>query len=416
MENFEINFKQIDQIEKITLEEKNFRIKNLNLFKTAGFPSKKFEDWKFTDFRKIVDNNFVKLDTKKVTSDFKKTALLKNFDHNYIILVNGSLHSNNFDHEDKSMIKINSYDNNVNYELSENPLICLNHALAENGFSLEVLENYKFNKTLVIYNFFTKDVKDKILNNKNKIKVKKNSELHIIEYTVNESNYKFINNVYEDLVLEQNSKLKNLYIQSKGSEGFFHKYSKSKLSENSDYVNLIFSSGLRFNKLDIECDLIGKNCSCNILSALFLSKNEHQEIKTRINHLVPDCKSYQRVKQVLDSESKGIFQGKVYVKDVAQKTNAYQLSKALLLHDDAEFNSKPELEIYADDVNCSHGSTSGSIDEDSLHYLMTRGLNRKESINLLIKGFLNDVVEFIKNPKIKEFVANKLEDQVNGHK
>ena len=416
MENFEINFKQIDQIKKITFEEKNFRIKNLELFNTAGFPSKKFEDWKFTDFRKIVDNNFNKLDTKKVTSDFKKAELLKNFDHNYIILVNGSLHSNNFDHEEKSKIKISSYDNNINYELSENPLICLNHALAENGYSLEVEENYKFNKTLVIYNFFTNNIKDKILNNKNKIKVKKISELHIIEYTINESKHKFINNVYEDLVLEKNSKLKNLYIQSKRSEGFFHKYLKSKLSENSDYVNLIFSSGLRFNKLDIECDLIGKNCSCNILSALFLNKNEHQEIKTRINHLVPDCKSYQRVKKVLDSESKGIFQGKIYVKDEAQKTNAYQSSKALLLHDDAEFNSKPELEIYADDVKCSHGSTSGSIDEDSLHYLMTRGLNRKESTNLLIKGFLNDVVEFIKNPKIKEFVENKLEEQINGHK
>jgi len=169
MENFEINFKQIDQIKKITLEEKNFRIKNLELFNTAGFPSKKFEDWKFTDFRKIVDNNFNKLDTKKVTSDFKKTELLKNFDHNYIILVNGSLHSNNFDHEEKSKIKISSYDNNINYELTENPLICLNHALAESGYSLEVEENYKFNKTLVIYNFFTNEVKDKILNNKNKI-------------------------------------------------------------------------------------------------------------------------------------------------------------------------------------------------------------------------------------------------------
>ena len=416
MENFQIDSKQIDKIKKITLEEKNFRIKNLELFKTAGFPNKKFEDWKFTDFRRIVDNNFKKLDTEKVTSDFKKTELLKNFEHNYIILVNGSLHSNNFDHEEKSKIKISSYDNNINYELTENPLICLNHALAENGYSLEVEENYKFNKTLVIYNFFTNEIKDKILNNKNKIKVKENSEIHIIEYTINESKYKFINNVYEDLVLGKNSKLKNLSIQSKRSEGFFHKYLKNKLSENSDYVNLIFSSGLRFNKLDIECDLIGKNCSCNILSALFLNKNEHQEIKTRINHLVPDCKSYQRVKKVLDSESKGIFQGKIYVKDEAQKTNAYQLSKALLLHEDAEFNSKPELEIYADDVKCSHGSTSGSIDEDSLHYLMTRGLNRKESTNLLIKGFLNDVVEFIKNPEIKEFVENKLEEQVNGHK
>ena len=116
MENFEINFKQIDQIKKITLEEKNFRIKNLELFNTVGFPSKKFEDWKFTDFRQIVDNNFNKLDTKKVTSDFKKTELLKNFDHNYIILVNGSLHSYNFDHEEKSKIKISSYDNNINYD------------------------------------------------------------------------------------------------------------------------------------------------------------------------------------------------------------------------------------------------------------------------------------------------------------
>ena len=414
MENFEINFKQIDQIKKITLEEKNFRIKNLELFNTAGFPSKKFEDWKFTDFRKVVDNNFNQLDTKKVTSDFKKTELLKNFDHNYIILVNGSLHSYNFDHEEKSKIKISSYDNNINYELSENPLICLNHALAENGYSLEVEENYKFNKTLVIYNSFTNETKDKILNNKNKIKVKKNSELHIIEYTINESKSKFINNVCENIILEKNSTLKNICIQSNKSDGFFHKFLKNKLSLNSDYSSLIFSSGLKFNKLDIECDLIEENCRCNILSALFLKQNEHQEIKTLVNHLAPNCESNQKVKIVLSSESKGVYQGKIYVKDIAQKTDAYQLSKALLLDDNAEFNSKPELEIYADDVKCSHGSSSGNIDQDSLHYLMTRGLSRNDSIKLLIKGFLNDVIEFIKSPPIKKFIETKLEQQIDG--
>jgi Fe-S cluster assembly protein SufD len=187
------------------------------------------------------------------------------------------------------------------------------------------------------------------------------------------------------------------------------------LSLNTDYSNLIFSSGLKFNKLDIECDLIEENCKCNILSALFLNKNEHQEIKTLVNHLAPNCKSNQKVKNVLSSESKGVYQGKIYVKDIAQKTDAYQLSKALLLDDNAEFNSKPELEIYADDVKCSHGSTSGSIDEDSLHYLMTRGLNRKDSTKLLIKGFLCDIIEFIKNPAVKKFVESKLDQQVNGH-
>ena len=147
---------------------------------------------------------------------------------------------------------------------------------------------------------------------------------------------------------------------------------------------------------------------------LFLNKNEHQEIKTLVNHLAPNCKSNQKVKNVLSSESKGVYQGKIYVKDIAQKTDAYQLSKALLLDDNAEFNSKPELEIYADDVKCSHGSSSGNIDQDSLHYLMTRGLSRNDSIKLLIKGFLNDVIEFIKSPSIKKFIETKLEQQIDG--
>ena len=414
-ENFQINPKEIDKIKKISSEEKNFRIKNLEFFKAAGFPNKRYEDWKFSDFKNIINSNFDELDTENVSYNIKKINLLKHFNHNYVFLVNGDLHSSNFDHEDKNKIKIGSYDKNLGNEISKNPLVSLNHALAANGFSLEIEDNYKFKKVLVIYNFFTKNLKNKILNNKNKLKLNKNSELHIIEYTINESKSKFINNSYENIVLEENSKLKNLHIQSNKSDGFFHKFLKSKLCSNSNYSNFIFSSGLKFNKLDIECNLVGENANCSIFSGLFLKKNEHQEIKTCINHLSPNCKSYQKVKKVLNAESKGIFQGKIYVKDVAQRTDAYQLSKALLLNDNAEFNSKPELEIYADDVKCSHGSTSGSIDENSLHYLMTRGLNRQISMKLLIKGFLNDIVELIRSPSIKKFVEDKLEEQVNEY-
>ena len=120
-------------------------------------------------------------------------------------------------------------------------------------------------------------------------------------------------------------------------------------------------------------------------------------------------------KKVLNSESTGVYQGKVYVKDIAQKTNAYQLSKALLLDENSEFDSKPELEIYADDVKCSHGSTSGNIDEDSLYYLMSRGLNRKESTQLLIKGFLDEVVESINDSTIEKYIQLKLQEQIDGY-
>ena len=415
MQNFEIKSTQIDKIKKITTKEKSFRIKNLEFFKATGFPNKKLEDWKFSDFKDIVDKNFKELDIKKVSSNIKKIDLLRDFEHNYILLLNGNLHSSNFDHEDKNKITLNPYDKSIDYKISKNPLVCLNHALAENGYSLEIDKGYKFNKVLVIYNLFTKDIKNKILNNKNKIKINEKSELHIIEYTINESKSKFINNVYESIILEKNSKLKSLFIQNNKSDGFFYKFLKNKLSLNSEYLNLIFSSGLKFNKLDIECDLVEENSRCNILSALFLKENEHQEIKTLINHLAPNCKSNQKVKNVLSSNSKGVYQGKIYVKDIAQKTDAYQLSKALLLDDNTEFNSKPELEIYADDVKCSHGSTSGNIDHDSLHYLMTRGLNREDSTKLLIKGFLSDVIEFIKNSKIKKFVESMFEKQINEH-
>ena len=415
LQNFQINSEKIDKIKKITAKEKDFRIKNLEFFQNTGFPNKRQEDWKFSDFQNIVNTNFDELKAENVFSRINKINLLKDFDHNYIFLANGNLHTSNFDHEEKNKIKIKPYKSNLNYQLSKNPLVCLNHALAEGGYSLEVEENYKFKKVLIIYNFFTKDIKNKILNSKNEIKIKKNAELHIIEYTINESRSKFINNSYENIILGENSKFRNLYLQNSKSDGFFYKFLKNNLSFNSDYLCFIFSSGPKFNKLDLELDMLDEKSSCKVLSALFLNKKEHHEIRTRVNHLAPNCKSYQKIKNVLNSGSRGIFQGKIHVKDVAQKTDAYQLSKALLLTDDAEFDSKPELEIYADDVKCSHGSTSGSIDEDSMYYLMTRGLNRKESTKLLVKGFLNDIVEYIKNPLIKKFVEKKLKEQIHEY-
>ena len=235
MQNFEINSNQIDQIKKISKEEKSFRIKNLELFKNSGFPNKQLEDWKFSDFNDIINKNFEKLDAKKIYSNINKINLLKDFEHNYIILINGNLHSSNFDYEEKNKIKINSYDKSIDFKINKNPLVCLNHALADDGYSLEIEKNYKFKKILVIYNFFTSDIKNKILNNKNKIKVSENSELHILEYTVNESKFKFINNVYENIVLEKNSKFKNLFVENNKSDGFFYKFIKNKLFFNSDY-------------------------------------------------------------------------------------------------------------------------------------------------------------------------------------
>ena len=127
---------------------------------------------------------------------------------------------------------------------------------------------------------------------------------------------------------------------------------------------------------------------------------------TTINHLTENTKSYQLIKSVLEESSKAVYQGKIFVNPEAQKTDGYQLSKAILLDETSEFNAKPELEIYADDVKCSHGSASGNLDENSIFYLMSRGLNYQQSRELLINGFLIDVIEKITDQEIKDLIKN----------
>ena len=416
IENFKISLKEIDKINLINQDDKNYRIKNLEFFNQKGFPTKKDEDWKFSDLREIFSQNFKKIDINDTQPEENKFRLIKDFDHNYILLINGRLIRSDFKFEDKNKIKITGYkEENFSREKSNNPLICLNNALSNEGYNLLIEKDYKFEKVLIIYNLFSEDLSEKILNNKNKITVNKNSELHTIEYTINRSKNKFFNNTYENIILNENAKFKNISIQAGRSEGYFHKFLNGSIKSDSTYSSFIFSSGLKFNKQDIKINLEGKNSDCEIKSALFLNKEDHQEIKTLVNHLVPNCKSFQKIKSVLDSNAKGVYQGKIFVKDIAQKTNAYQLSKALLISENSEFDSKPELEIYADDVKCSHGSTSGNVDENSIHYLMTRGLTKKEAMQLLINGFLQEIISEIKSDTIKKFVENKLEFQVYGY-
>ena len=415
MLNFKINSDEIDKIGSFSKEEKNFRLKNLDYFNDIGFPNKKNEDWKFSDLKAIVSENFSKLDIQFSKSKKQKVDFIKDFEHNFIVIVNGELTISDFRYEEKSNITLKSFSNdNYSNKKESNPLINLNHALSNKGFFLEVKENYKFKKILVIYYLFTEDLDENILNSKNKIKIGKNSELHLLEYLVNDSKKNFFNNVHEDIILENSAILKNIYLQNNKSSGYFHKYSKNKLFTGSNYSYFIFPAGLKFNKLDLEFDLEGERSEFNLQSASFLNDNEHQEIKTRVNHFFPNCKSYQKVKNVLNNESKGVYQGKIFVKDLAQKTDAYQLSKAILLSDRSEFDSKPELEIYADDVKCSHGSTSGSLDKDSIHYLMTRGLSKKESTKLLVNGFLNEIADSIKSDSIRNFIKAKLEEQLTN--
>ncbi len=404
----------LDKISNFSEKDSLERKKNLKLFLDSGLPNKKDEDWKFTDLNLIIKKNFKNISNNQEFTFEKEAEFIKDFEHNYIILVNGAFKLSDMSFEETEKVKIdnlNSFEE-FNYQ-SINNLHSLNKALSVGGFNLEIKENYKCKKPIVIYNYFTSNLDNKIINNSNKIKLHQNSELTLIEYNIC-GNSKFLKNTFEKIKIERDAVFKNISIQKTKTNGFFYKNIKGNQGYNSSYQNYLMTSGLKLNKIEIDMDLEKENSNCFILSGLCLGEKEHQEIKTRINHLAPNCKSYQKIKNVLENNSKGIYQGKIFVKDIAQKTDAYQLSKALILDDKAEFNAKPELEIYADDVKCSHGSTSGSIDKDAIHYLMTRGLELSKAKKLLIKGFLNEIFENLPNKKMKPFLENIIEEQING--
>ena len=384
------------------------RKKNFELFLETGLPNKKDENWKFSDLNFIISKNFKQI---SISDDFKfdkKIGFIKDFDHNHITLINGVYKSCDIRFEEKEKVKIESFKSFDNFTNEKgNNLYNLNKALSSGGFSLEILKDYKCKKPIIIYNYFTSDLDNKIINNSNQIKLRQNSELTLIEYNMSEKS-KFFKNTFENINIEQGSLLKSITIQKNKSNGYFYKNISGIQDYNSSYQSFILSSGLKFNKIEINMNLEKENSTCYILSGLSLGKDEHQEIKTRINHLAPNCKSYQKIKNVLENDSTGVYQGKIFVKDIAQKTDAYQLSKALILDDQAEFNAKPELEIYADDVKCSHGSTSGSIDEDAIHYLMTRGIKLPIAKKLLINGLMNEIFENIQEEKLKTFLEKSI--------
>ena len=404
----ELNFKIRDKPNKSL----KLREENLTNFKKKGFPNKREEDWKFTDLEKFLKDNFDELNNDNL-NDKKPDFQEFSFIHNSIKLINGKLQSFDFKSEnlkDKNCFSITNLDFNhhLNFanNLKDNPMQNLNTALHEGGFNLNISSDYKFKHPIVIYNYFTGTYKNKIINNSDSINLLKNSNATILEYLVDESKGNFFKNTFKYINLEENSHLDYYFINKNESRNFFYEFSKVQLSKNTNFKKYLFSSGIKFGKFESDIKLNGTNSCGEVYSGLFLANNNHQEVKTTIQHLKPNCQSHQDVKNVITSGSKGVFQGKIFVEEIAQKTNAYQLSKGLLLDKDSEFSAKPELEIYADDVKCSHGSTSGNIDKDALFYLKARGIDSKEAVKMIIKGFLETVLEKIKNKEIMDILLN----------
>ena len=383
--------------------QKNIKEKSFNRFIEQGFPNKRIEDWKFSDLNQIISANFENLDYSKKNIDKNVDVdLINEFEHNKIIFVDGNISKIDFNHEDKDKFSL-KHDLELDEQLNENALLNLNTAFISSYIKLTVRKSYQFQKPLILYNYLTSDLVSHGLNLRMDIDLEDGSSLDIVNIANQNAKNNFLN-FRQKINIGKNSVLKNYSLDISPTLNIKYSFNDINLDKNSHLEYFILSKGSKFAKHDINCSLNSDHGSVSLNGIIDLDNEKHHEIKTSINHNEENCKSYQLIKSVLNENSKGVYQGKIYVNSKAQKTDGYQLSRALLLNDDVEFNAKPELEIYADDVKCSHGSTSGNIDENSIFYLMSRGLSHAQSKKLLTNGFLNEVIEKITNENVKSLI------------
>ncbi|MDC0518233.1 SufD family Fe-S cluster assembly protein [Candidatus Pelagibacter sp.] len=409
-EKIKIDFEKIVKTSDFSENEIKLKKKFLDKFMANGFPSKKLENWKFSDINQIIQKNIGELsfyNDYSLSNKIDTSIFVDGLEHNKIFFINGRVEKIDFGYEDKDKIEIDEVTKLDDKFENNNSLTDLNSAFTNKSYKILIKKNYSLKKPLIVYHTTVNTIKSKNINLRLEFQLEENSSLRLIDFFYDTSEKNFIN-IFYNFDLKKNAILKNYKIDKTHNKNIKYSFNNIDQDENSISETFILSSGSNFLKNEINCNLKGYYSSAFINGIFSLMNSQQHEIRTTINHLVENTKSYQLIKSVLGKDSKAIYQGKIFVSSKAQKTDGYQLSKAILLDETSEFNAKPELEIYADDVKCSHGSASGSLDEKSIFYLMSRGLNYQQSKELLINGFLLDVVEKITDPEIKNLIKNMI--------
>ncbi len=409
-EQLKIDFNKIQEVSNFSNRDIEIKKSYLNKFIENGFPNKKQENWKFLDINQIIINNISDLsfyNDYSIENKVDPSIFIDDLEHNKIIFINGRIEKIDFSYEDKKQIEIieASYTNDK-YE-NNNSLIDLNIALSNKHFKILIKKGYSLKKPLIIYHLTNEKMKSKNINLRLDFELEQNSSLKLIDFFSDDSEKNFIN-IFYNFNLDRDAILKNYKIDKTLNKNLKYSFNNINQKQNSISETFVFSAGSDYFKNEINCNLSGEYSSAFINGIFSLDNNKQHEIRTTINHLVENTKSYQLIKSVLGKNTKSAYQGRIYVDSKAQKTDGYQLSKAILLDETSEFNAKPELEIYADDVKCSHGSASGSLDDNSIFYLMSRGLNYKQAKGLLINGFLLDVIEKITDAEIKDLLKKMI--------
>lgn len=381
----------------------------------TDFPTTRNEAWKYTRVGRIA--NLRPSNTIQGTLHLDQSYLISK---NAITLVfeNGNFLPGHSSSELPEGLNISSLSNcsaselavlGKNLKLENEVFNALNTRFMNDGIFIKVAPKTAINKPIQLIHVLSG--KNVNANLRNYIHLEKFAEAKIIQGFFSANSEASFANIVTEVNVEEGAHLTMDKIQYE-SEGNFHVSTEQvEQAKNSVFtINTLTLNGtLVRNNLNI--DVNGENCTTNLNGAYLLKENQHVDNHTVVDHKAPHCESNELYKGVIDDKATAVFNGKVFVRKDSQKINAFQSNGNVLLCDDSTVNSKPELEIYADDVKCSHGSTTGQLDEEAVFYLRARGISEKSARHLMVSAFIGDVLEKIENEEVLEFTHSILKDR-----
>ena len=402
-------------------------------FEELGFPSVKDEEWKYTNIASIARTNFKQLSATETATSSSDANRFANFssvetEDSQLVFVNGRLR--------KDLSRLAGLaDEVVALDLSEaladeryceiarahlarhadsvaNGFTALNTAFIHHGAFVYVPKGVSLKVPLHLLFISDSGQANEVTFPRVLVIAEENSSATLIENYVSTADATYFTNAVVEIVLASGARLEHHKVQRESAEAFHVATTAADLGPNSSYDSTTITFGARLSRHDIHVTMDHEGAECWVDGLYLVTASQHTDTHSVIDHRKPHCTSHQLYKGILDGQSRAVFNGKIFVRHDAQKTDAMQTNKNLLLSNEARVDTKPQLEILADDVKCAHGAAVGQIDEDELFYLKTRGIHNDLARNLLTYGFAEEVIGKIKIDSIRtqldEAVLNRL--------
>ena len=424
---------KFDEFEKSLNGEKSsefhkVRKDAINKFAELTFPTQKDEEWKYTNISSMLKHNFSPAVVKtKVSSETINKFLFDKMEHSLLIFVNG-----NYSPELSKLIDIPKgvvigslaetlKDNNPivkkhlgKYAENENYFFTtLSSAFTKDGAFIYVPDGKVVENPIHII-FITKSGSEKILTQpRNLFIAGKNSQVTIIEHYVSDEGSIYFTNSVTEIIADENAIVDHIKLQEESNKAFHIARMEVDQERSSNFSSHLISHGAEISRNDFNAKFNDEGSECMLNGLFMIGDDQLFDAHTMIDHAKPHCNSHEHYKGILQDRSKGVFNGKVMVRRDAQKTNAFQQNNTILLSDDAVMNTKPQLEIFADDVKCSHGATIGKLNDEAKFYLKSRGIGEDAATAILIHAFASDVITSIKIPALRDYLEEIITKRYN---